>query len=381
MKSYSGKKLQALSAGIFILLLCVHLTTYTRYFIHRQLKSLAQRDMPYKKLADWQFNYERSSLIAKQKNARNETIKHVKRLSRDNQYNFSKGKFSQEQLNFDSTTNRIHCFQSGCCNCKQHNFSEPLKGTDSIQCVPSSTDPPVKICVYDAIEDAFISTSIIQKGIWEANIHKNIMDILSVSATENIGFIDIGANIGSHSLPVAKAGYQVLAVEPVSDNVKYIHKSVLLNRLQDYFTLLENAVSNTRSTMQHSFAGDNRGHYEMMEHQNGTISSILLDDLLYFTKFDKAILKMDIEGMEHKAILYAEKLLRQLNIPVIFMEWGQLRQWYNYHGSPDKDIIIKMLKILDSNKYVAYSQDNNQQLNMSTWGLWPFDIKFLKQFC
>ena len=58
------------------------------------------------------------------------------------------------------------------------------------------------------------------------------------------------------------------------------------------------------------------------------VETIWFDDILDFLpknnenkNFEKAILKIDIEGFEPFAFMHAEKLFDSIEIPIIFMEW------------------------------------------------------------
>jgi tRNA1(Val) A37 N6-methylase TrmN6 len=58
-------------------------------------------------------------------------------------------------------------------------------------------------------------------------------------------FIDLGANLGVFSLAVAKLGRKVIAVEPLSINLKRLCKSVFENEFEDYITIVHNAISDS----------------------------------------------------------------------------------------------------------------------------------------
>ena len=49
---------------------------------------------------------------------------------------------------------------------------------------------------------------------------------------------------------------------------------------------------------------------------------------LYFFCLQKAVMKIDIEGHEHKAFAHAMRLLKEIYVPFIFMEWMKLREYY-----------------------------------------------------
>ena len=78
--------------------------------------------------------------------------------------------------------------------------------------------PEFIICIYDANDDIFVSKSIFEKRTWEKGISLTIKLLLEQMNQDSL-FLDIGANLGIHSLYAAKLGYRVVAVEPQENNL------------------------------------------------------------------------------------------------------------------------------------------------------------------
>ena len=78
--------------------------------------------------------------------------------------------------------------------------------------------PEFIICVYEAEEDHWVSKYILQYGTWEPGLSITIK-ILQEQADQDILFLDIGANLGIHSLYAAKLGYRVVSIEPQENNL------------------------------------------------------------------------------------------------------------------------------------------------------------------
>jgi FkbM family methyltransferase len=65
---------------------------------------------------------------------------------------------------------------------------------------------------------------------------------------EDIIFLDIGANVGAHTLAVAAHGFQVLAFEPMSINIQCLRHSLCLNpQLRSRITLVPKVGDRDRS--------------------------------------------------------------------------------------------------------------------------------------
>ena len=73
--------------------------------------------------------------------------------------------------------------------------------------------------MYRRSEDVHVSGSILSTGSWEKNISKIIKMLLNKYVHKSTVFLDIGANLGIHSLYAAKLGFKVWAVEPQQSNL------------------------------------------------------------------------------------------------------------------------------------------------------------------
>ena len=67
-----------------------------------------------------------------------------------------------------------------------------------------------------------MSAHIRREGIWEPHIVKEFQNIMY--SDPELGFIDIGANIGLYSLVALAMGHTVLAVEPFQVKNSHLRK-------------------------------------------------------------------------------------------------------------------------------------------------------------
>ena len=93
---------------------------------------------------------------------------------------------------------------------------------DDLECVHLHVDvqPWPTVCLYPDEVDMHLSRKIREDGTWEPHMVKLFLDILKKDP--ELGFIDIGANIGVYSLSAAAAGHSVVAVEPFEENLKHL---------------------------------------------------------------------------------------------------------------------------------------------------------------
>lgn len=119
---------------------------------------------------------------------------------------------------------------------------------------------------------------------------------------------DVGANVGYYTnLFASKVGNkgQVIAVEPIQRNVLLIELASLINNTDKNVKVFCAAISNNNNSL--SMVGERDSSYanvhENTDESTKKVKAITLDSLfteLNIPKID--ILKMDIEGWEHKAL-------------------------------------------------------------------------------
>jgi FkbM family methyltransferase len=180
-------------------------------------------------------------------------------------------------------------------------------------------------------ESAGISGVLTAHGVWDElsiAIAKGLLDI-----QENIGLVlDIGANMGTFSVPLAKhilpKSGLVHAFEPQRIIYYQLCGNVFLNRLQNVFT--HNVALSNMSTTQHIEILDydsawNIGAYSLLpEHDTQKKQSVKQE--CEFLKLDDArfnpvsLIKIDVEGMEVDVLQGAEDTIISSGYPPIMFE-------------------------------------------------------------
>jgi FkbM family methyltransferase len=206
--------------------------------------------------------------------------------------------------------------------------------------------------------------------------------------------VDIGAQIGQYTLFAAKMGSDVVAIEPFYDNVIRIHKAALMERLTDRITLIQNALYDKRNEIKaidqnrQNVGGqfllekvNQRFSKKDMENDKYLVQTILLDDVIHHIPkqkatnrlYEKALVKIDIEGIELFVLKCGEMFFSMLDVQVIFMEWGLLKTQYNA-----AEITDEIIDFFLSREFIPYSVDN-ERLQSDLWASWPFDIMWIKK--
>ena len=279
--------------------------------------------------------------------------------------------------------------------CDIHDFKNTVYDTSDrveYECVSSRN---LRICLYPTEKDNYVSGTIRKKGAWEGHVTRAILQ--TFERYPNASFLDVGANIGMHSLVVAQTGRKVVAVEPKLETVKRLHKSVNLNNLTDKITLVKNAVSDKRESLTLYADGFNQGGSSVRYKPPGTVhhervKTIIFDDLLEVLGDQKeVVIKMDIEGSEARALNQSQRFFSSLKVQAIFMEWLQLKTFVpspraRAKSPQEAPFVYGMVAYLRSLGFQPRAMDRefkflsprHKPLLDKTMNRWPTDIVWVR---
>ena len=194
------------------------------------------------------------------------------------------------------------------------------------------------ICIHDIGRDEYVSGAIKFSGVWEQDLVEIFMRMLN--SKKDLNVLDIGAQLGQYSLYAAKLGRKCISIEPFYDSYIRLHKSILIENLQDKFILLTNGLSDKRGELKklqnvpRNVGGqtllNDPNDYSTRKNETSIINdkymieTILMDDIVEILPHDfkDCIMKIDIEGYEERAFRKASKLFLRLNVLAVFMEWA-----------------------------------------------------------
>jgi FkbM family methyltransferase len=167
--------------------------------------------------------------------------------------------------------------------------------------------------------------------------------------------LDLGANVGYYThlfaQLVGKSG-GVIAVEPVPLNLALIHLASLINKTDKIITIIDAAVADNNRQLFLSAEGDSSYANVFSEEEIGgipvrgrTLDSIINDSNL--RKID--ILKMDVEGIEYRALLGMKGALSNKDLRPRLM----MIELYSDHLFRYNNSIEQVCKYLESFGYRA----------------------------
>jgi len=201
--------------------------------------------------------------------------------------------------------------------------------------------------------------------------------------------LDIGSNIGPHSLTVAAMDRDVVVVDAVYYNLALIslsHKMTNKGKVK----ILYNSISDRQGEALYPYleaqhqhmAGAtyivskddlDSGKYKWEEVIGPPAVSVTTEDIFEDIDSDVVIIKIDVEGHECKAL--QPQILNQSTgkyVPYIFMEWANLR--LNRHHTCDK--YQEFIDSFTNSGYSPYEPGSLAPVKLSTHTDW-FDVVWI----
>lgn len=148
-------------------------------------------------------------------------------------------------------------------------------------------------------------------------------DVLDEIAALGVGeglFVDVGANIGNHSLFFSVVlNRRVVAFEPVENAYAQLVQNVHLNRVEDSVSCHRVALGAEQGRGCMKIVAGNLGASSFTADQDGNVALATLDSMLYEKNQSIALIKIDVEGLELDVLRGAVKTLKR-DAPVLVVE-------------------------------------------------------------
>ena len=193
--------------------------------------------------------------------------------------------------------------------------------------------------VYKELD--YVSNSIIRNRHWEISETSLLMKALEYYSKktqikyEDIYIIDIGANIGWYSIFFGKQGFKIISFEPSQLNNYILRKNFCLHK-EINMTIINKGLYTEERKCDLFNIEQNKGnglvicdHYndsyrpiDLMKNKTGEIILTKLSNYIPFlSQKNVAMIKIDIEGSEARAITGGIELITKYHIPFIFLEF------------------------------------------------------------
>lgn len=182
-----------------------------------------------------------------------------------------------------------------------------------------------------------VSSLIFSNKCWDPSGTKIILDSLEFYRKKtklnikDIYILDLGANIGWYSLFLGKLGYNIISFEPSIKNYQILKKNYCLN--QDATITIINKgldIENKNCSLYHPLS--NIGNAFLICDQEKYINQSYFEEKIKLTKLSNyipflrnknlAVMKIDVEGSEGKAIESGIDLIQKYHVPFIHLEFS-----------------------------------------------------------
>ena len=231
--------------------------------------------------------------------------------------------------------------------------------TSSNRIICNSIDNYTYLCY----ENDTISNSLLEYGYWENELIKYAETFLN----DNSIILDIGANIGTWSIPLAIKNRKVYSFEPYDSSFYSLCGNIFLNNKEHIIYPYHSALTDNvnKKTSMYLSETINIGGCKLLETKNNNnklnrYNLITLDSL----KLEKVnFIKIDVEGQELNVIKGGTKTILK-NKPVIFFECWDINShhWNNIPNTHNE--LMDYIKSLgyNINKIYIDGDDNYEAI-------------------
>lgn len=187
--------------------------------------------------------------------------------------------------------------------------------------------------LVDGVKDSYI--------FYLGDFQWNVYTFLRRTVQSRSTVFDLGANIGSYTIPLALRAGRVYAFEAFKPNFDILLKNVALNGLTNV-TAIFGAVADstgTRLVPDRGGRSDNIGNYSLASKTEGEIEipSWSLDDFAAQHNVEEIdLMKIDIEGSEIMALRGARRLFSQRKVKTVICEFNPY--WLRQMGSSTEEL-------------------------------------------
>lgn len=168
-------------------------------------------------------------------------------------------------------------------------------------------------------------------------------------AIQNNIVLDIGANIGNHTLYFLShfPKCRVICFEPIKDTFKILERNIELNHFSQRTSLYNKAIGASKGRASIEFYNPlNIGSTSILENQRGNIDIITIDELSF--NENVSFVKIDVEGFEKNVIDGMINTIKKYH-PFIMIE---IRHCY----------FSNIKAILSSENYKYFELENNPEM-------------------
>ncbi|MGH7685725.1 MAG: FkbM family methyltransferase [Candidatus Dormibacteria bacterium] len=218
--------------------------------------------------------------------------------------------------------------------------------------IDSTITPPYTVVVKEDADDIISAVFLAGSG---AEVNTNLTELVLALVPEGGLFLDLGANIGSISLPVAAAGRRVISVEAEAENATLLGMSARLSGVADRLRVVPTAV------------GDHVGEAAFVPHGchgqlvDGQVDGAIqvpittVDALIESEHIERLdLVKIDVEGADFDVVRGLPVLAARADAPFLLVECCPFT--LAAYGRTTADLVA----LLEAYGYVVYNVDTKR---------------------
>jgi FkbM family methyltransferase len=207
--------------------------------------------------------------------------------------------------------------------------------------------------IYLDPENSGVDHQIVEYGYFE----KGILNLFKKELKKDDTFLDIGANIGQHSLYASHFANQVYAFEPIQKIYDQFLKSVEKNQIKN-IQVFNYGIGKEEKKMPIYGTASNMGASTVFKVPEKKfiqeVNIVPLDELLQSKNINKVdFIKIDVEGYEWEVLQGAQKTIKQ-NKPKMIIEFSP-----HIYNKVDVSISENIYNFLLQNGYTLFDVDND----------------------
>ena len=192
-------------------------------------------------------------------------------------------------------------------------------------------------------------------GAWE----KSTIEFLNRNVNQNNVVIEVGANIGAHTLQIAKlAGKKgrVIAIEPTQFAIEKLKKNISLNPNISNITVVKKVVSDVEARGKDAINSDWSMNSQQSPEKINFLSTTVdkLVEGLELCHVD--LLKIDVDGYDYKVLKGAKETIRKEK-PTIFIELCE------YTLQQKGDSIVDIFNFLEGFGYECFDENEERKID------------------
>jgi len=207
-------------------------------------------------------------------------------------------------------------------------MTDPTKqpGTDVYRTI--SVNDRLRFDIAIAAESLAVSEDSISQslagGVYPGE-YLPLLDLVNKLTPQAGVVLDLGAHIGTFSLPVAAAGYQIIAIEASPRNAALLQTSVSLNRF-DRMRVIHAAVTDRGGTLEFIPHGpwgmtSTPQLQQLFGLPTVKVPGVSVDEMLSEIRQEQVhFIKIDVEGSEIPALRGMARLLASPDAPAVYYE-------------------------------------------------------------